>query len=252
MGIVPFEALAWGPKGHRIVAIVADANLKPEIRDKYQKDFNIPDLAAIANWADAVKRQRDEGPWHYLNLPEGERAYRKRRDCPDGHCVLEKILDFSRILEETGQSPSERKEALMYLVHFVADIHQPLHLGYAADRGGNEIPVEFEGEPTDLHALWDEGLIGAEDLVQYARGLNARITASDREKWAAVSVTGWAQESRAVVLDHVYRFGTTGGRPDKTYVEQSREIIALRLSQAGVRLAQLLNALLDPGQGRGM
>ncbi len=242
--IAPLSAWAWGPDGHRIVALLADAQLQPELRKKYQRDFNIRDLAEIANWADQVKRQRSQQTWHYLNLPQGARNYRRERDCPDGHCVLEKIHEFSRILKDPAQSRTARKEALMYLVHFVADIHQPLHLGYAEDRGGNEVPLELAGQETNLHALWDEGLIPAGDLVQYSRNLNERIAPAVRARWAGASVTEWALESRALVLYHVYRFGP-GTALSQSYVHKSQEIIALRLSQAGVRLAKLLNTLLE-------
>ncbi len=154
-----------------------------------------------------------------------------------------------RALIEEGPSPAKRKEALMYLIHFVGDVHQPLHLGNARDRGGNKIRVNFKGQPTNLHALWDGKLIhlAGKSLLQYSRDLSLRTTASESVKWNSTKVIEWANESRGIALNHAYLLDRSPKkRLSKNYIERSREIIELRLSQAGVRLAGLLNRLLSP------
>jgi hypothetical protein len=242
------EARAWGAKGHRIVAEIAETYLLPEVKTKIRKNFNIKKLSHVANWADTVRKKRSERPWHYCNIKESEWTYKKNRDCPDGDCVVEKIGDFSRALSDEELPVKKRKEALMYLVHFVGDVHQPLHLGNASNRGGNRIRVEFKGRRTNLHYLWDGKLIhlAGKSLLQYSRDLSLRITASEYAKWNASKETEWANESRRFALKYAYRKDQSlDNWLSKKYIERGREIIALRLSQAGVRLAGLLNRLLS-------
>lgn len=238
---------AWGPVGHKIVGEIAQMHLLPSVKTKIRENFNIKRLADVANWADRVRKKRSQGPWHYCNIEAGEWKYDKNRDCPDGICVVEKVRYFVKILQEGGLPKKKRREALMYLVHFVGDIHQPLHLGNARDRGGNTIRFFFQGERTNLHALWDGRLIhlGGKNLLQYARDLHRRIESRDINSWTRASVTDWANESRAVALNHAYVLGNAQSpRVSKNYIERSRDIIDLRLSQAGVRLADLLNTIL--------
>jgi len=247
--IFPLQDIwAWGRMGHRIVDEIAQTRLLPEVKTKIWKNFNIKKLSDVANWADSVRKKRSQGPWHYCNIKASEWIYVKDRDCPDGACVVEKIRDFSRALIDEALSLKIRKEALMYLIHFVGDVHQPLHLGNALDRGGNNIRVIFKGKSTDLHALWDGKLIylAGKSLVQYARGLSLRTTSSESKKWNSSEVTEWANESRALALNHAYMLDPARKtRLSKNYIEKSRGIIELRLSKAGVRLAGLLNRLLS-------
>lgn len=161
--------------------------------------------------------------------------------------MVEKVKEFARVLKDRGPVEKETKESLMYLIHFVGDIHQPLHLGNARDRGGNKMARNFKGRETNLHALWDGGLIylAGKSLVQYASDLNRRISQADKKTWNFSKVNDWANESRVLALDHAYPLDDSSSRElSKRYIEKSREIIDLRLSQAGVRLAGLLNGLL--------
>jgi len=242
------SAWAWGPLGHNILSEIADARLRPDVKTRIRENFNIKNLADVANWADRVKRKRSQGPWHYCNIAESERGYSRDRDCPDDACVVEKVRYFAGVLRQKNPRGKEGREALMYLVHFVGDIHQPLHLGNAGDRGGNAVELFFRGKATNLHALWDGGMIhlNGKSLLQYARHLNRRISPEDIENWTRLAVTGWANESRAFALDHAYLQGESAkGSLSKEYIEKSREIIDLRLSQAGVRLADLLNRIFE-------
>lgn len=242
------NAWAWGPLGHKIVGAIAESHLLPTVKIKIEKNFNIKKLSDVANWADRIKKNRSQGPWHYCNIEESKGSYDRDRDCADGACVVEKIKKYTRILKGRGVSEKTKKEALMYLVHFVGDVHQPLHLGNAKDRGGNNIALGFKGRSTNLHALWDGGLIylAGKSLVQYADDLRRRVTAREAESWRFSQVTEWANESRVLALDHAYVLEGPGrGTLSKRYIEKSREIIDFRLSQAGTRLADLLNRLLQ-------
>ncbi len=154
------EGLAWGPAGHRMVGHIAEMNLEPEVLKTIQVEFNIKHLANVANWADQIKKsKRKPDVLHYTNIAEGHRTYNQQRDCPRKRCVTEKIKEYRSILTDSAASPKNRKEAFKFLVHLTADVHQPMHMGYAKDHGGNEIAVVFQGKPANLHLVWDSKLV---------------------------------------------------------------------------------------------
>jgi len=241
------EAGAFGPNAHRIIAHIAEGRLKPEVQRRIQSDFSINSLAGVADWADTIRKQRGQGPWHYANVREGESTYVKDRDCPAGECVVEKIRSFRSVLEDENEPPAKRREALMYLVHLIGDVHQPLHLGNQSDRGGNRISLTYRGKMTNLHALWDGGLIRRQgrSLLQYARGLDRQVSLADAAEWSGKDIAEWANESRRLALSMAYGMLAPGsGRLGKRYIATARQIIDQRLAQAGLRLAETLNQAL--------
>jgi nuclease S1 len=237
------ESTAWGPQGHLVIGYIADSHLKPEVKELIAEKFNINSLADVAIWADRTRKKRkEEGPWHYANIAEGQWTYDANRDCPDKACVTEKIMEFSNILVDRTRSLRERKDALKYLVHFVGDVHQPLHLGNQKDRGGGTLRFSYKGKTVRLHYLWDGGLVdwGRESFLKYAMRLNSRVSGEDISTWNRSTVVDWANESRSLALKVAYNVGDLS----KAYVKKGREVIDLRLVQAGIRLANLFNTKL--------
>jgi hypothetical protein len=174
------------------------------------------------------------------------RTYDKKRDCPDEGCVTEVIPYYEQILKDNSATKKERVEALKYLVHFVGDVHQPLHLGNEKDRGGNSIPLRFGGRQTNLHALWDSGLIlyyKKTSLVQYARLLDGRIREKDAVQWAQSDVADWSSESRQLALDVAY--AVANEEVPMGYMQKSIAVVESQLCRAGIRLAHLLNRSLN-------
>ncbi|NIS84022.1 MAG: S1/P1 nuclease [Nitrospinaceae bacterium] len=241
------EGLAWGPVGHRLVAHVAELNLDPEVRIRIRREFNIKHLASVANWADGVKKSKHPPDvLHYTNIAFGQRTYRQERDCPRKRCVTEKIKEYQRMLADTGQPWIKRWEALKFLVHLVADVHQPMHLGYARDRGGNDIPVIWRGRRSNLHKVWDSGFIALRGGTewQYARILSRLIPPARKKDWSRGSSEDWTNESRALVLDYGYALEFEGGRRlSSAYIQRGRKIIERQLQRAGMRLAYVLNRI---------
>ncbi len=242
---------AWGPQAHRIVAEIAQINLEPGIKARIAKDFNIIKLSNISVWADKIRDERTgEKPWHYTNIAKGKKYYDRKRDCPRGNCVTEKIFQFETTLRDEKKSSDKRRDALKYLVHFVADVHQPLHLGNKEDRGGNEIKVTHDYKETKLHALWDSGLIflnKGQSLPGYARKLNRQISPADIRKWSAGTAREWSDESRFLALKYAYPMELTALKQLKfEYVDQAHQVVKMQLSKAGIRLADLLNRALKP------
>ena len=133
---------AWGPQGHKGIAYIAELNLSLEEKKYIARESNINNLADVAIWADIIRKKRkNERPWHYTNIKEGELVYFQERGCPNSNCVVEKIIIFSKMVAHTQIPFIERRDALKYLVHFVRDVHQPLYLGNLKDRGEAKISV---------------------------------------------------------------------------------------------------------------
>ncbi|MBC8283718.1 MAG: S1/P1 nuclease [Nitrospinae bacterium] len=238
------DSVAWGPQGHRVIGFIAESHLQPKVEKLILEKFNIKSLADVATWADeARKKRKEENPWHYTNIAEGQWTYDAARDCPSGSCVTEQIQKFSDILDDPSAPLQQRKGALKYLVHFVGDVHQPLHLGNKKDRGGGTLHFPYKGKVVSLHYLWDGGLINWQgSLLKYATSLNGKVLEGEISSWNLSTVADWANESRSMALKSAYN--VEKGSLSKAYIERGREIIDLRLTQAGVRLAHLLNTIL--------
>ncbi len=238
------RSFAWGPMGHSIIGEIAQSKLSLVATQAIREKLHSPSLRNIANWADHVKKKRKQKPWHYTNIPEGILDYKRHRDCPTRDCVTEVIPKMAQTLANRREPIKSRREALKYLVHFVGDIHQPLHLGYANDRGGNRVSLRYRGRNTNLHALWDQGLIqrGRKSLVQYARRLNCRKSVNIPLKNLRDEVIQWGLESRKIVLNSVYNFDQRSGI-SPNYIAKSRRILNRRMCKAGNRLAGILNQI---------
>src|SRR5262249_51802971 len=158
LGLGQFEARGWGGEGHRIVALIAINHLEPGARDKIEQllqasgSATIADvkvepnqfgsIADMASWADAYRfSHSDSEPWHFVHLPISVPAYDRSRDCADRQCVIAKIADFTKVLGDEGASDVDRAVALRFIVHFVGDVHQPLHSADNDDHGGNGVKV---------------------------------------------------------------------------------------------------------------
>jgi hypothetical protein len=253
----PGAALAWGSEGHRIAAEIAEQYLEPasarQVRELLAIE-NTTTLAEVSTWADEIRGQRREtGRWHYVNIPIHPPAgtpagYDAARDCPQGECVVAKIDEFAAVLRDKAASPRQRLEALKFVIHFVADIHQPLHCADDGDRGGNDIRVTFLGQQTNLHALWDSGLLavaGIGDDRAYALKLAQSITPADLDQWRGGSAATWATESNEIARRLVYGEWPHGpGALPASYEQAALLVVDVQLEKAGVRLAAVLNAAL--------
>jgi hypothetical protein len=253
---LPGNARAWGYTGHRIVAEIAERFLEPEtahqVRDLLAVE-NLTTLADVSTWADQIRLQRPEtGPWHYVNIPmhpgAGEPSgFDASRDCPSGACVVAKIEQFERVLVDRQASIHERLEALKYLVHFIGDIHQPLHASNNHDRGGNDVQVTFMGRQMNLHAVWDSGIIEPAvkgDERGYAMRLSRSMTQAELSEWSQGNAISWANEAHEIALWAIYgELWNAGALPDG-YEAWALPIVNEQLERAGVRLAKTLNDCL--------
>src|ERR1700722_17811224 len=133
------SAFGWGVEGHALIARIAEAQLTPAVHAKVVQILgpNVS-MASVASWPDEIRRSRTEtGPWHYIDIPIGQLHLDMARDCPKGDCVIKKIEDFEAVLRDPSTPAEQRREALMFVIHFVGDLHQPLHDSDNHDKGGN-------------------------------------------------------------------------------------------------------------------
>jgi hypothetical protein len=251
---VPCSAVAWGELGHRLVGALAEQQLSAATRAQVASLLEgepEPSLAGIANWADEV-RERPEFAWsrplHYVNLRDPSCRYAAVRDCTGGECVVTAIPRFAALLADTRRPRSERRDALKLVVHFVGDIHQPLHAGHRPDKGGNEFQINYDGEGTSLHGVWDYHLLASAGLDQaaYAKHLLAdarsQRTPSAPGGFSPAYVAAWAEVS--CTLTNIGLYPARPGKLPPGYVQQMRPRAEMRVRDAAHALAQLLESAL--------
>jgi hypothetical protein len=239
------SAFAWGPIGHRVVGEIAQKRLKPEVAKTIHKILEGQNLADVSNWADLIRSDpawKKASPWHYVSI-EDKQKYKDTAPVKEGD-VIWAVEHFSEVLKNTQSSAHEKKEALCFLVHFVGDLHQPLHVGRKADLGGNTIALRWFGKKTNLHEVWDEKIIELEQLsfTEYAAFIERSIVT--KESWEKDPLMTWIEESQAL-RPLVYDFPAKPPRYwEYEYRFKTHQILNERLMQAGIRLAAVLNSAL--------
>lgn len=262
----------WGIRGHRIVARVAENHLTENARKKVAELLKEDTLTKVANEPDTYRsnsKWKCASPFHYTSI-EDKDNYLKSEKNAQGDIVLA-LFHFEDMLRDKKSSAAQRALALKWIVHLVGDIHQPLHVGRACDRGGNSTRVNWFKDKTNLHKVWDVELINYEELSfsEYA----AEIDKADEKTqglWKDSTYLDWAAESqaaRAQVYTCIGKDGccadskAKGGCKTETtafnsceanspeinlefaYVEKNRALVNSQLLKAGIRLASLLNAI---------
>jgi hypothetical protein len=292
-------AHAWGCKGHETIALIAEKHLSPEAKEfvltllkdnpvdpqlkRYCGSAVNDAMGDASTWADDVRPERKNGPWHYIDIPRGT----QRGDgnlapyCGKEGCVNEAISAQLAILKDKSADPTKRTEALRYIIHFVGDLHQPLHSTTNDDEGGNCVPLKYfrrkprehnHGFTPNLHSVWDSAIVDRDaegaDSHEYADRLEETYAASF-EQWqkAGIHVEDWIWESHDYAEKNVYEPLTPkvaieqpmpvhactddnniGNRlldehiaVGEAYQDEAAPIAELRIAQAGIRLALILN-----------
>lgn len=298
------SAWAWGCKGHQTVALIAEKNLTPQARQfvekllsenpidpqlkRYCGNANRDLLADASTWPDDVRNNAKNGPWHYIDIPIGAPRGPLAPFCGSSGCVTQAIADQLAILKDKNADPRKRADALRYLIHFVADLHMPLHGATNNDEGGNCDPVRYFRRRArehnnyftpNLHSLWDTAILerdmqGAEP-AEYADFLS-QVFSSDFSQWRAegIHVEDWAWESHDFAESIVYGAlipkipaeapapvhsctdaNNVGERrmrlhlfAGQSYQDAAAPIVEERIAQAGVRLAMILNDAANSAQ----
>ena len=248
--VLPSPALAWGAEGHEIAALIAARELTPAARAQAAHLLGGEAMLVLdSNWADEIRDQRrDTGRWHFVDIPLTAPGYDPRRDCPDRACVVAQIENDMRILGDRRLSDGARAEALRFLIHFVADVHQPLHAEDNEDRGGNQVRVEIGRERSNLHHIWDADVVEVlgRDAGAAASDIARSLSPAERKTWAAGTPAGWANEAHAIARDQIYPplMGRRSLRLPSDYAWRQAPLTRNLLAKAGLRLAFILNTTL--------
>lgn len=239
-------AQAWSEFGHRLVGELAWRQLAPATRAEIEALLQgepEPTLAGISAWADAVRDtpgQEHTAPYHYVRINDAHCVFHRARDCRDDACVVGAIGRYANVLADRSRPRAERAEALKFVVHFVADVHQPLHSGHRDDRGGNHFQLNLRGEGTNLHSVWDYHVLRSANLD--FDGWMARLQA---EPVAALRAppAQWAEASCRKTNEPGF-YPARPGKLSPAYLDANLDFATRRLREAGVELAALLDAAL--------
>jgi hypothetical protein len=248
LAVCPYT-LAWGPEGHRLVARIADTQLTPAAKAKIESILAPGEtIMSMASWADETRRARPEtGPWHYIDIQITDKHLDMARDCPKGDCVIAKIAEFRKALADPNTPADARREALLFVVHFVGDMHQPLHCSDNHDKGGNDVKVMFFDRESNLHTVWDSGLIGRMEPEDELFATALAESGRHAHKWANGTVEDWANQIHKTAVKVVYGRLPKVPQPlplSTTYERTADPLIRTEIAKAGARLARVLNESL--------
>jgi len=255
---IPTSAFTWGGEGHDLVARIAQAQLKPKVRARVDAILGPGvTIVSISSWADQIRRERQEsGAWHYIDIPIDQPHLDMARDCPKGDCVIAALARFRIQLKDPSTPADKRKEALEFIVHFVGDMHQPLHCSDDKDKGGNDVRVLLAGSerPGNLHSAWDSGILGHMGTEEQLYPEMLKEALKNRKKWSRGTVEQWAEESHEAAVEITYGklpvkpvAGTPNTTPiplDASYEDAAKPLIRAQIEKAGDRLARVLNDAL--------
>jgi hypothetical protein len=249
--LVASPCFGWGRDGHKIASTIAMNHLTPEAKAAVTQLLGKQSLADVSTWMDEIRSDpsyRWASPLHYANVKPGADGFDLKRDCPPQGCVVSAIIKYAGVLRSKDANRAERTEALKLMVHLVEDVHQPLPVSRARDRGGNDIKVAFFHDRTNLHRVWDSGLIRRTKTpwAAYAAELQRAITPEQLTKWKNTDPVKWATESYRLALSHAHAI-PKDGQLGKAYFDRCIPVVNQRLSMAGLRLATLLNATFAEG-----
>lgn len=242
---------AWGANGHRIIGEIADSYLSKKARKNIAAILGNESVAMSSNWADFIKSDttmRYLDPWHYINIKMGMdypafEAYLKQDTAVDAYTKLNFLISE---LQNKNLTTERKQFCLRMLIHIVGDLHQPMHVSRAEDLGGNRIRVQWFGEPTNLHAVWDDRIIEQQKLsyTEFVKHIN-HTTKEQRSTWQQQPREQWFFESYQLA-DTIYKSIT---QPEQRlsfrYSYDFIETVNQQLLKGGVRLAGLLNEIFD-------
>jgi len=249
-------AHAWGEDGHSIIAEIASRRLSPEAQRGVAAALGQGvSLASVSSWADD-ERVRDPRTtrWHFVGIPLAKDDYQAPRDCvadPDkGDCIVAEIVREQAVVACPTRRASARKRALMFLVHFVGDLHQPLHTVKEGNGGADmRVTIAMRGgangsaaEDTTLHAAWDEALIRKTVWAwgSYVDVLESNWLPKADAGLANGSPSDWARDSHRVATK-IFDMQPHNDVLDDAYLAKARPLLDRQLAVAGLRLAHLLN-----------
>jgi len=245
------QSWCWGQHSHRVICDIAWRNLTETAKQEIRKVLRHTGHKTFANacvWADKVRTiQRYEftKPHHYINVRESAATIDLQRDCGKQGCVVEAVQEYINILNGMTSKAyiNNPQQALLFLGHLLADLHQPLHVAYASDRGGNNTYLRVGDKEVSLHTLWDVSVAEyklAKSWRKAGRYLAAKIQPVEHKMWSAGTIIDWANESLAMV-NVIYGELPEDRVTTTSYFAKNYPLAEKRIQQAGFRLATVIN-----------
>ncbi len=246
--LAALTARPWGQKGHDVTAAIAERHLTPTARAAVDSLLDGRSLVYWANWLDNASHTPEyaySSTWHYINV-DPEYTYDNAPRNPKGDIVTAIRLNCD-ILSDTLKPKEERALALKMLEHLMGDLHMPLHCGYAKDLGGNRVKVSYFGSEKNLHSVWDSSLPESAHRWSYSEWQEQIDRATPAEEAAIVAgdVDSWTRETLDLARQ-VYQYFPEGKRVSYDEVAYWTPTVEQQWLRGGLRLAHLLNTLLDP------
>ncbi len=242
------QSFAWGGKGHDITAFIAEQNLSKKAKKQVVELLDGHSLVYYSSWADS-SRYTDEykhtTTWHYRNVDEGYTVETMPME-PKGD-VVTAVEDIIEKLENRSKEPMSREEekvALMFLIHFVGDLHCPMHAGRKSDLGGNRRTIYFFGRKTNLHSIWDSAMIESTHNWSYSEWCSQLdiLSKEQKSKITEGEPLDWFEQTYETSLT-IYEHSPEEGKFSYDYVNQFAPILESQLLNAGLRLASILNSI---------
>ncbi|MCD6066417.1 MAG: nuclease [Bacteroidetes bacterium] len=242
--VFPERSFAWGKTGHHIVAQIAKAHLEPGVLDSVQKYLGDMSFEDAATWMDDVRKDKTYDymkTWHYINV-EKDKTY--VFTTADDHDALDNVVKqvenaINQLMNHKKSGAEEINMQLKLLFHLIGDMHQPLHVGYGEDKGGNDVKVDYLGKKKNLHSVWDSEIIESKNITyDTVEAKCKKLSKGKLKKIRGIDVMQWMKESRSY-LPQVYKFENK--TLDQKYIDKNTVIIEDQLLRGGLRLAAVLN-----------
>lgn len=236
----------WGRTGHRATGEIAQSYLTKKTIKKIEKLLNGESLALVSTYADEIKsddRFRAYSPWHYVNFPFGS-DYNTHPKSERGDLI--RAIDICiEILKDETASSDDRAFHLRLLVHLIGDLHQPLHVGKADDKGANDFQVLWFDEGTNLHSVWDTKMLESYNMSYSELSSNARkLSKIQIELLQQGTILDWMKESR-VLCEDIYANTEVGENLSYRYMYKYVNVARFQIQKGGIRLAKILNDIFD-------
>lgn len=241
----PISTFAWGQTGHRAVGQIAINHLSKKAKKALYEIMGHESLVEASTWMDNIKSDSSYDyarTWHYVTIPDGN-TYETSEKEEKGD-AYEAIIRMKQIIQDENSSREEKRNAVRMLTHLVGDIHQPLHVGNGEDRGGNSVKIKWFYDKSNLHRIWDSGMI---DSKQLSYSEIAKMVDHPHENAIAsidnTDVNVWLKEA-IELRPQVYSFDKESTYLSYEYMYANWPIVKEQLNKAGRRLAAVLNEIL--------
>jgi hypothetical protein len=242
--------ISWGYTGHRTIGLITENHLNLKAKAAVKNLLGDTSIADACTWADDARREpqfKETGNWHFLNLPLGLnfKDFKQYIDTIGKDNVYSALMNAERVLRDKKSTKEQQVHSLKFLMHFVGDLHQPMHISRAEDKGGNTIQLNYEGKGTNLHSLWDTRMLEHQGLnfTQLAAKYD-QMSATDIKQWQKDPLITWIWESYQISSLLYAEVDAMNKRViDDEYYQKHLPMVEKRIQQAAIRLAGLLNSI---------